>query len=101
MTKPVVFNYGEYTKAIEEIKRLEAVNKELENIIIESRIRIDDLETENIELKKQLQLNKEETTVTDIIAFIKQSMCKTCVNEEECTKRLESGEWYPCPLDLL
>lgn len=36
-----------------------------------------------------------------MIDYVKNKMCDTCTNKADCSERLESGDWYPCPLDLL
>lgn len=79
--KPAVFNYGDYKRALEEIERLKAENKQLR--------------------EQNEQMHKEGRNVTGMIDYVKQKMCSTCTNEADCRARLESGEWYPCPLDLL
>lgn len=83
--KPIAFNYSEYTKALEEIERLKE---------------------ENERLKRQLELRKgalgKGATVTDIIWFVKNTMCMRCKFEEECSKRLAaSEELRECPMDLI
>lgn len=79
--KPTVFNYGDYKKALEEIERLKAENKRLKEL--------------------NHEMHKEGRSVISMIDYVKNKMCDTCTNKADCSERLESGDWYPCPLDLL
>lgn len=100
--KPAVFNYEYYEKAMANLERIEKANRAMENQLIQSRIRIADLEEENKRLKEQNELmQKEGITVTGLIDFVKNSMCKICTNKADCDARLDNNDDYPCPLDLL
>lgn len=44
----------------------------------------------------------ERKTVTKIIEEVKEEFCNDfCKRKEECEAKLDSGEWYYCPLDRL